>query len=128
MRFALPFAATLLFVSTGCPNYVPYLPDGGRAQVNCNDSALSVPVTVLDRLGDPAPEAVVTVDYLSYGEAENVIADHRGVALVKDKFGPGTLRVQGAVNDLRTPAAELNFTGTECSSAVTPRSLTLQLQ
>lgn len=128
MRFVLPLAATLLFVSTGCPNYVPYLPDGGRARVNCNDSALSVPVTVLDRLGDPAPEAVVALDYLSYGEAENVIADYRGVALVKDKFGPGTIRVQGNVNDLRTPIAELNFTGTECSSAVSPRALTLQLQ
>ena len=128
MRFALPLAAILLFVTTGCPNYVPYLPDGGRAQVNCEASTLSVPVTVLDRIGDPAPAAVVSLDYLSYGEAENLIADNRGIALVKEKFGPGTIRVQGNVNDLRTQTAEIAFTGTECSSSVTPRSITLKLQ
>lgn len=128
MRFSLPLAAVLVVVSTGCPNYVPYLPDGGRARVNCADSTLSVPVTVLDRIGEPAPDAVVTLDYLSYGESENVIADSRGVALVKEKFGPGVVRVQAFVNDLRSPIAELTFNGSECSSSVSPRSLTLQLQ
>lgn len=128
MRFSLPLAAVLVVVSTGCPNYVPYLPDGGRARVNCADSALNVPVTVLDRLGDPAPEAVVSLDYLSYGESENVIADLRGVAIVKEKFGPGVVRVQAYVNDLRTQVAELTFNGSECSSSVSPRSLTLKLQ
>jgi len=128
MRFALPFAAILLFVTTGCPNYVPYLPDGGRAQVNCANSALSVPVTVLDRIGDPVPGAVVSLDYLSYAEAENLIADNKGLVLVKEKFGPGTIRVQGSVNDLRTQVAEIAFTGTDCSSSVTPQSITLKLQ
>jgi hypothetical protein len=128
MRFALPLAAILLFVTTGCPNYVTYLPDGGRAQVNCNTSALSVSVTVLDRLGDPAPQAVVALDYLSYGEAENLIANDRGVVLVKEKFGPGSIRVQGNVNDLRTQIAEIAFTGTDCSVSVTPQALTLKLQ
>lgn len=128
MRFSLPLAAVLVVVSTGCPNYVPYLPDGGRARVNCGDSTVSVPVTVLDRLGDPAPEAVVSLDYLSYGESENVIADVRGVAVVKEKYGPGVVRVQGFVNDLRTQVAELTFNGSECSSSVSPRSLTLKLQ
>jgi hypothetical protein len=126
MRFALPLAAILLLA--GCPNFVPYLPDGGRAQVNCAASPLGVPVTVLDRAGDPAPQAVVALDYLSYGESENLIADDRGVVIVKEKFGPGTIRVQGNVNDLRTQIAEVAFTGTTCSSSVTPRSLTLQLQ
>jgi hypothetical protein len=83
---------------------------------------------VLDRLGDPAPEAVVSIDYLSYAESENLIADARGVVLVKEKFGPGTVRVQGNVNDLRTQAAEISFLGTDCSSSVSPRSLTLKLQ
>lgn len=126
MRFALPLTAILLLA--GCPNYVPYLPDGGRAQVNCDQSTVSVPVTILDRAGDPAPEAVISVDYLSYSESENVIADFRGVGVVKEKYGPGTVRVQGNVNDLRTPIAELQFVGTECSSGVSPRALTLQLQ
>jgi hypothetical protein len=126
MRFALPLAA-ILFLA-GCPNYVPYLPDGGRARVNCTASELGVPVTVLDRAGDPAPQAVVSTDYLSYAESENLIADHRGIVIVKEKFGPGTIRVQGIVNDLRTQVGELNFTGTECSSSVTPRALTLTLQ
>ncbi|MDP1821948.1 MAG: hypothetical protein Q8L48_01855 [Archangium sp.] len=126
MRFALPLAAILCLA--GCPNYVPYLPDGGRARVNCAASALGVPVTVLDRAGAPAPEAVVAIDYLSYAEAENLIADHRGVVIVKEKFGPGTIRVQGNVNDLRTQVGEIMFTGTECSSSVTPRALTLTLQ
>lgn len=126
MRFALPLIAAL--VLTGCPNYVPYLADGGRARVNCNNSALSVPVTILDRAGDPAPEAVIAIEYLSYGESENLIADGRGIALVQEKYGPGTVRVQGNVNDLRTPIAEITYVGNECSSSVSPRSVTLKLQ
>lgn len=126
MRIAFPLLTLALLA--GCPNYVPYLPDGGRARVNCSASALSVPVAVLDRFGDPAPEAVIAVDYLSYGESENVIADINGNAKVTEKYGPGTVRVQGNVNDLRTQAAELSFVGTECSSSVTPRALTLKLQ
>lgn len=126
MRFTFPLIAILSL--SGCPNYVPYLPDGGRAKVNCDASELSVPVTVLDRAGDPAPGAVVALDYLSYSESENLIADVNGRVVVKEKFGPGTIRVQGNVNDLRTQIGELNFTGTECSTSVTPRSLTLQLQ
>lgn len=127
MRFAFPLTAVLLLA--GCPNYVPYLPDGGRAQVNCNSSALSVPVTVLDRRGDPAPAAVIALDYLSYAEkSETLIADSRGLAVLKEKYGPGTVRVQALVNDLRTQVAEVQFVGTDCSSSVTPRALTLQLQ
>ena len=126
MRFALPLAAILLLA--GCPNYVPYLPDGGRARVNCNNDALNVPVTILDRAGDPAPEAVISLDYLSYSESENLIADGRGLAIVKEKYGPGTVRVQGNVNDLKTQIAEISFLGNECSSSVTPRALTLKLQ
>ena len=109
-------------------NQVTYLPDGGHARINCTDSALSVPVTVLDRLGDPAPQAVVSIDYLSYSESENLIADLNGRALVTEKYGPGTVRVQGNVNDLRTQVAELSFIGSECSSSVSPRALTLKLQ
>ena len=126
MRFTFPLVAVLCLA--GCPSFNPYLPDGGRARVNCDDSTLSVPVTVLDRAGAPAPMAVVSVDYSSYGESENLIADAQGKVLVKERFGPGIVKVQGNVNDLRTQQAELSFNGTECSSSVTPRSLTLQLQ
>ncbi len=126
MRIVFPLTAIVLLV--GCPNYTPYLPDGGRAKLSCATSELNVPVTVLDRLGKPAPEAVVALDYLSYGESENLITDVNGSALVKEKFGPGTVRVLGVAGDLRTQTAELSFVGTECSSSVTPRSLTLQLQ
>ncbi len=126
MRIVFPLTAALLLA--GCLNYTPYLPDGGRARVNCSASELGVPVAVLDRLGNPAPEAVVSIDYLSYGESENLIADVNGRTVVKEKYGPGTVRVQGNVNDLRTQTAELSFLGTECSSSVTPRALTLQLQ
>jgi hypothetical protein len=126
MRFALLFA--LLVVSTGCPNYVPYLPDGGRARVNCTNNPLNVPITVLDRAQMPAPGAVVEVEYLSYGESENLIADAQGKAILKEKFGPGVVRLIANVNDLRSDVAEVTFTGTECSSAVTPRSLTMQVR
>lgn len=125
MRLASLLVASLLVV--GCSGYQPYLPDGGRARVNCQAATITVPVTVLDRIGDPAPMAVVEVEYTSLGESENVIADARGVALVVDK-GPGIVRLIGNVNDLRSPPGELTFVGTECSSAVTPRSITLQVR
>jgi hypothetical protein len=126
MRFVFPLVATLAL--SACPNYVPYLPDGGRARVNCGASELTVPITVLDRVGDVAPGAVISVDYLSYSESENLIADVNGKALLKEKYGPGVVRVQGNVNDLRTQIAEVSFVGTECSSSVAPRALTLKLQ
>ncbi|MBL8910255.1 MAG: hypothetical protein JNM17_06085 [Archangium sp.] len=118
----------LLVVSTGCPNYVPYLPDGGRARVNCNNSAVNVPITVLDRAGMPSPDAVVEVEYLSYGESENLITDGRGIALLTDKYGPGVVRLIANVNDLRSDVAEVTFNGTECSTSVVPRSLTLPVK
>lgn len=128
MRLALPLVAALALV--GCNNYTPYLPDGGgRARVNCDtNTVLKVSVTVLDRADKVVPQATVTVDYTSYGETENVITNERGIALVEDKFGPGVARIQGVVNDLRTEVAELTFNGTECSTTVTPQSLTLQLR
>jgi len=126
MRFASLLVASLVVV--GCSGYQPYLPDGGRARVNCEAAQLTVPVTVLDRIGDPAPQAIVEVEYTSLvGENENVITDGRGVALVADK-GPGIVRLIANVNDLRSDVGELTFVGTECSSAVSPRSLTLQVR
>jgi len=126
MRFAFPLTAFLLLA--GCQNFVTYLPDGGHARATCDNSALGVPVTVLDRAGEPAPGAVIALDYLSYSASENLIADGSGLAVVREKYGPGTVRVQGNVNDLRTQVAEINFLGTDCSSSVDPRSLTLKLQ
>ncbi|MGV3625480.1 MAG: hypothetical protein ACO1OB_32010 [Archangium sp.] len=126
MRFAFPLVAALALV--GCNNYTPYLPDGGRARVNCDSqTVVQVPVTVLDREGKAAPGAVVTVEYTSLGESENLVANDRGVAIVIDK-GPGIARVQGRVNDLRTQFAELMFNGSECSDSVSPNAITLQLR
>jgi hypothetical protein len=125
MRLACLLVASLVVV--GCSGYQPYLPDGGRARVNCQAAQLTVPVTVLDRVGDPSPLAVVEVEYTSLGESENVIADGRGIALVADK-GPGIVRLIANVNDLRSGVGELTFVGTECSSAVSPRSITLQVR
>jgi hypothetical protein len=124
MRFALPFAAVLLMVSTGCPNYVPYLPDGGRARVNCNNSPLQVPVTVVNAMGEVVPDAVVSIEYTSYGESANLIADARGVVLVQDLHGPGIVKVVSTAGSLRSDASEINFIGTDCSEGVTPRALT----
>lgn len=127
MRLALPLVAALALV--GCNNYTPYLPDGGRARVNCDDkTVVKVAVTVVNRDNDVVPQAVVTVDYTSYGESENVIANDRGVALIEDKYGPGVARIQANVSGLKSGFAELNFNGTECSHTVTPNALTLQVK
>lgn len=127
MRFVLPFLAALSLLGCGSP-YTATLPDGGRGLVNCDTKALTVPVTVLDREGKPYPGAVVSVEYTSYAQSENLVADGRGIAVVADKYGPGSVRVQGNVNDLRSPVAEITFNGTDCSNYATPRSLTLQVQ
>jgi|GEM_PF-6663540 hypothetical protein len=127
MRFAFPLVA-ILFVSTGCPNYVPYLPDGGRARVNCNATPLKAPITVLNEMGEPVPEAVVAIEYTSYGESANLITDARGLVLVEDLHGPGTVKVSATSGSLRSGVSELNFVGTECSEAVTPRSLTITVK
>jgi hypothetical protein len=127
MRLALPLAV-LAVVLSGCPNYVPYLPDGGRARLACDDRSVAAAVKILDRDGEPAAGATLTVDYLDTGDSDVLTADHRGVVVVKHPTGVGTARVQGQLNSQRTPFGELNFVGTECSSAVTPRELFLQLQ
>jgi len=123
MRFALSLAAIL--VTTGCPGYQPYLPDGGRARVNCNASPTDVPVTVRNVMGEAVPEAVVSIEYTSYAESENLIADARGVAIVKDIHGPGTVKVVATAGSLRSDPAEINFIGTQCSQAASPRSLSI---
>lgn len=127
MRFALPFVAALVLV--GCNNYTPYLPDGGRARVNC-DSATSVKaaVTVVDADGNPAPEAVVVTEYTSYDETERIAVNERGVALIGEKFGPGVVRIHGQGSNVISQTAELTFNGSECASTVTPNAITLQLR
>ena len=128
MRPSLLLAA-VVFAFSGCAGgYDPYLPDGGRARVNCNAAPVDVPVTVLDRGGSPYPEAIVSVTYVGTGEQENLVADARGIAILTDKHGPGVVRVFGDVGGFRSDVAEVTFVGTECSSAVTPRALTLQVR
>lgn len=128
MRFqslvaAFALASTLL----ACSGYDATLPDGGRGRVNCTDNTVKVPVTLLDKGGMPQAGAGVVATYLSINEEQVFETNGNGVAVVTDK-GPGIVRVQGQFNDLRTDIAELTFTGGECSNAVNPRSITLQLK
>ena len=111
---------------------MPYLPDGGRARVNCDNAAINVPVTVLDKTGAAVPGATLTLDYTSAAASDSindvVLTDGRGIGLVTDQAGPGIVRVQGKLNDLSSDIAEISFIGTDCSTSVSPRSLTLQLR
>lgn len=107
--------------------YDATLPDGGRGRVNCTDNDVKVPVTLLDKSGVPLNNAGVVATYTSLGEEDVITTGGDGVAIVTDR-GPGVVRVQGQFNDLRSPIAEITFTGGECSTAVSPRAVTLQLQ
>ena len=120
-------AVALVTTLAGCDRYEATLPDGGRGRVNCTDNNVKVPVTLLDRGGSPLANAGVVATYVSIGEEEVFTTGGDGVAIITDK-GPGIVRVQGQYNDLASPVGELTFTGGECSTAVTPRSITLQLQ
>ena len=86
-----------------------------------------MPVTLLDKGGNPQSGAGVVATYLSTGEEVVFPTDGNGVAVVTDK-GPGVVRVKGQFNDLTTDIAELTFVGGECSTSVSPRSATLQLK
>jgi hypothetical protein len=128
MRFKSSIAAFALALTlAGCSGYTPGLPDGGRGRVNCTDNHVTVPVTLLDKSGQPQPGAGVVAIWLSTGEEVVLETNGSGVALVPDK-GPGVVRVQGQFNDLTTEVAELTFVGGECSTSVTPQSVTLQLK
>ncbi|MEW5737741.1 MAG: hypothetical protein AB1938_02385 [Myxococcota bacterium] len=118
---------SLASVFAGCSGYDATLPDGGRGRVNCAEIGAKVPVTVLDKSGMPQYNAGVVVTYLATNEEVVLTTDGDGVVIVTDK-GPGIVRVQGQFNDLRTQTAEFTFIGGECSSSVTPRAATLQLQ
>lgn len=126
--FGSLLALSLASVLAGCgTSYDTSLPDGGRGQVTCSDVGVKAPVTVLDRSGAPQSNAGVVVTYVTAGEEVVLATNGNGVAIVLDK-GPGIVRVQGQINDLRTQTAEFTFIGGECSSSVTPRAATLQLQ
>lgn len=125
-HLALLTLAALSLAACG-DNNGPYLPDGGRARINCTDNNVKVPVTVYDRLGNPAPGAIVNVNYLSYDASEDVVANGSGVVTIGEKYGPGVVRVQAIVNDLTSQTAEITFVGGTCSTSVTPRDVKLQL-
>jgi hypothetical protein len=120
-------ALSLASVLAGCSGYDASQPDGGRGRVNCTENGVKAPVTVLDRAGAPVGGAGVVVTYLGTNEEVTLTTNGSGVAVVTDK-GPGIVRVQGQFNDLRTQTAEFTFVGGECSTSVTPRAATLQLQ
>jgi hypothetical protein len=132
MRLALPAFVAVVALGvclTGCGGYSASLPDGGRGTVNCAGDMPSVPVTITDKAGLPAPDATVTAVFLSYDNiTQSFITNARGVAVLKAQFGPGVVRITGSLNDLTTPAAEVTFAGGECVNAVSPRAVSLQLQ
>ncbi len=120
--------AWVILAITGCSPDSFLLPDGGRALVNCETQTLSVPVTVLDRAHEPAADATVSVEYVVAQKTETLTTNSQGIAIVRNAYGTGTVRVQGSLNDLTSLKGELQFVGTECSQSVTPRALTLTLR
>jgi hypothetical protein len=114
---------------SGCESYTASLPDGGRGQVNCPGAEPTVPVTVFDRSGAPAPAATVTAVWLSYDEITlSFSTNARGVAVIPSQFGPGQVRVKASLNDLSSESGEVTFSGGDCVTAVTPNNLALNLK
>ncbi len=126
MRLVLLVTALLV---AGCELRSPYLPDGGRARVYCDEGTqLNVPVKMLDRDGEPFSGAVLTVDYTSLEGEDRVAlltADDRGQVLVEDR-GPGVVRISSNYRGFTIEPKELTFNGSDCSTTVTPRQLTVQ--
>lgn len=104
-----------------------YLPDGGRARVNCTSSPKTVAVKVT-RFNLPSDGVLLTATNVGDGRHDTSTTDANGVGLVSDILGPGQVRVTGALNDLTTTTGDLFFTCGECDCTVTPSSLNLTLQ
>lgn len=122
-------ALVLVLALTGCGWPTTYLPDGGRNRVICDNDVLQVPVKVLDATGAPTGEAMVTATNSSDGRQLKGQTNGSGIFVVNTTIGPGVVKVVGTLNDLKTP--EGNFTVTpssDCTPAVSPNNLVLQLQ
>lgn len=127
MRIALSLGAACLLL-TACSGYDPYLPDGGRARVNCTGGAVVVPVKVLDPFGDPSEGAIVRATNNQDGRYQEGATDNRGVFLVTDELAPGAVAISGELNGLKTQVQDVTFTCGECSCAASPRDIYLNLK
>jgi hypothetical protein len=121
---------SLVIVSVSCGGaHGNVSTDGGRIRVNCTDNGIQAAVTVVDSTGAVAPSASVTVSDLANGTSETLTTDTNGVVVVKaSKFGPGVVRLSAKLNSLASGIGEITFVGGDCSSSVSPRSLTLSLK
>ena len=125
MRLAL--LSTCLAALSACGIQLSQ-PDGGRLRLNCNTAPETVPVKVLDRLGNPAEAAIVVATNASDGRVQTGNTNSAGVFTISDDLGPGIVNVSASFNDLTTPRKVFTFTCGECECAVSPHQLTLQLQ
>lgn len=122
MRLSALLALALL--CSACEIRATYLPDGGRARVNCDENSVKVPVTLLDKAGGKFASAVLVAEWPD-GTSESLTANSNGVVTLTD-HGPGTVVLQGHYNGFTTDTAEVNFNGGECSTFASPTQMTLQ--
>ncbi len=128
MRHAL-LAALALTALSACQGYEPYLPDGGRALLNCTGTPTEVPV-VVKRLGE-VPTDPVTMTAVNLGDGSKRATgttNGAGVYRVSEELGPGVVKVSGTLNDLKTAEGHFTFTCGECDCVVSPRELFLSLE
>jgi len=126
MRLTLIAVHALAVTACGASNL---LPDGGRAQLGCSGTSVTVPVKVLGLVGQPVSGASVTATWLAYDSlTQTLITDDRGVATVQAQLGPGVVRVAARSNSLSSRPADITFTGGACVDAATPRDVLLTLE
>lgn len=119
--------ALLVFAACGWPNNTS--PDGGRDRVNCDETVVSVPVKVLDTTGAPIADAtVVAVNSSDSTRTETGRTNGSGIFKVTSTLGPGVIKVNASFNDLKTPEANFTVTSGECTPAVSPNNVTIQLR
>ena len=125
MRIA--FFAFFALAACGWPDNSS--PDGGRVRVNCDQTVLFVPVTVLDRTGALLADAtVLAVNSSDSSRTETGTTNGAGIFKVTSNVGPGVVKVTATFNDLKTPEANFTVTPGECTPAVSPNNVTIQLK
>ncbi len=124
MRLAL-FAALAVCACGGPSNLAP---DGGRDRVHCEQTVVSIPVKVLDKTGAPiAAATVLAVNSSDSTRTETGLTNGAGLFKLTSNLGPGVIKVSATFNDLKTPEAQFTVTPSECTTAVSPNNVTIQL-
>lgn len=130
-NFARGASVVLALTAAACePSFNPYLPDGGRALIQCDTAKARVAVKVLDLQGKAAPDATVNVANSSPGGLSFVgTTDARGVIdIVDDEVGEGLVLVNASLNDTKAAQAGVHFSCGECGCVASPSSLVMRLQ